>query len=88
MSITVPDLALEVLTVGSIPFNIDLSCWENDFYFWPHRIPQVHLIILLPQPRNQPFLLLVEMVFRNQDIQVLGVLTAAGVLLFRDLLSR
>lgn len=42
-------------------FLLTLTCHVGRMTtFWPHRIPQVHLIILLPQPRNQPFLLLVE----------------------------
>ena len=78
---------MEVLTVGSIPFNIDLSCWENDYFLAPQDTPSSshHSPPSAQESTISPFS---GKWYLETKIQVLGMLTAAGVLLFRDLLSR
>lgn len=82
----VPDLA--PVSVQHFPVML-----ERVFTFWRHKILQARLVLPLPQPCSQPFLQGPLVRFSGKryletKTWVLGVPTAAGVLLFRDLFSR
>ena len=82
----VPDLA--PVSVQHSPVML-----ERVFTFWCHKILYAHLVLPLPQPWSQPFLQGTLVHFSGKrylgtETWVLGVPTAAGVLLFRDLFSR